>query len=350
MVDGRQHCESTKTANKTLATKILNIRVAGIIEGQYRLPKSSPPKLDEWAARFLESISQPTTRRSYKSCINMLIQFFGSVRISRIGCEIIEEFKIARKKAGAGPATINRNLAVLRRMLKLAERQRFIARSPFAEVDFLEERLVRRQATVLSIDEQKRLEAAAPPHLRTLIALLTDTGLRVGKEALPLKWEDVNLAEGVLYVRVSKTPAGRRVIPMSKHCASALKEWMNLTGPHFSPYVFANPHTPAAHLKSVRKTWNRALISAKVGNRPIYHLRATFASRLSAGGVSDNLVAGMLGHASPSIVNTYAKLRDEYRQAAIQKLDALWNAAELDEKSKNTYPAENRMSRTSWVN
>jgi integrase len=350
MVDNRQHCESTKTVNKKTAAKILNIRVTGIIEGRYRLPKSNPPKLDKWAAQFLESISNPTTKRTYKSCIKILIHFFGSVPVSRIGCEIIEEFKMARAKAGVGPAAINRNLAVLRRLLKLAERQRLIIRSPFAEVDFLEERSMRRQATVLSLNEQKKLEAVAPPHLRTLIVLLTDTGLRVGKEALPLKWEDVDLVQGVLYVRLSKTPAGRRVIPLTKYCASVLQEWMKLTGPKASSYVFANPHNPNVHLKSVRKTWDRALKGAKVEKRPIYNLRATFASRLSAAGESDNLVAGMLGHSSPSIVNTYAKVVDEYRRSAIQKLDVLRNGPASSQKPEHSCSVENQTRRIGWVN
>jgi integrase len=350
MVSGHQYCESTKTVSRKIAAKILNIRVTGIIEGQYRLPKSNPPKLDEWATQFLGSISNPITKRTYKSCVNILVQFFGSIPLSRISCEIIEQFKMARREGGAGPASINRNLAVLKRMLKLAERQRLIVRSPFADVDFLEERSMRRQATVLSFDEQKRLEAAAPPHLRTLIVLLTETGLRVGKEALPLKWEDVDLPQGVLHVRLSKTPAGRRVVPLSKHCARALKEWMKLTGPKFSSYVFANPHNPEGHLKSVRKTWDRALKCARVEKRPIYHLRATFASRLSAAGASDNLVAGMLGHSSPIILNTYAKVVDEYRRAAIQKLDVLRNAPASNEKPGNLFPLENRRRRTNWVN
>jgi len=122
-----------------------------------------------------------------------LNEYFGPVPISQIGPEGIEEFKIFRTNVGAGPAIINRNLAVLRRMLKLAARQRLIARSPFAEVDFLDERSKRRQAIILSIEEQRRLEPVAPPLLRTLIVLLADTGLRVGKEALPLKWQDVDL-------------------------------------------------------------------------------------------------------------------------------------------------------------
>ena len=121
---------------------------------------------------------------------------------------------------------------------------------------------------------------------------------------------------------------------------------MKATGPNFSPYVLANPNVP---LKSMRKTWARALKAAKLEWRPIYDLRATFASRLSGLGTADNQVARMLGHSSPSIVSTYAKVTDEYRHAAIQKLDALW-AHPSDEKPANSYSTENRARRTNWVN
>jgi integrase len=350
VVDGRQRCESTGTASKRIAQKILNLRVAEIIEGRYRLPKSNPPKLNEWATQFLDTISHPNTKRAYKSCVSTLNEFFGPVPVSQIGPERIEKFKEVRTRAGAGPAIINRNLAVLRRMLRLAARQRLIARSPFEEVDFLDERSKRRQAIVLSFDEQKRLELVAPPLLRTLIALLAETGLRVGKEALPLKWQDVDAQKGLLYVRQSKTPAGRRVVEMTKHCLSTVREWEDMTGPNFSPFVFANPNKPDVPLKSVRKTWTRALTAAKLDLRPIYDLRATFASRLSAAGASDNLVAGMLGHSSPSIVSTYAKVVDEFRRSAIQKLEALRNAHSSQTKPANSYSTENRKRETHWVN
>jgi integrase len=136
---------------------------------------------------------------------------------------------------------------------------------------------------------------------------------------------------------------------MTNHCLSTLREWMNVTGPNFSPFIFANPSNPDVSLKSVRKTWARALRAAKLDWRPIYDLRATFASRLSGLGTADNQVAGMLGHSSPSIVSTYAKVTDEYRHAAIQKLDALWSHSS-DEKPANSYSAEKRIRRTSWVN
>jgi integrase len=349
VVEGRQHCGSTGTTNKRLAQKILNLRIAEIIEGRFRLPMSNPPKLKEWAVQFLESISNLSTKCPYKSCICKLNEFFGPVSLGQISPGRIEEFKLARTKAGAGPAIINRNLAVLRRMMKLAVRQRLIARSPFDEVDFLDEKSARRQANPISFGEQKDLEAVAPPLLRTLIVLLTETGLRVGKEGLPLKWQDVDLLDAVLYVRESKTPAGKRAVPLTKYCVRAMKEWMDLTGPQYSPYVFPNPKDPGIHLRSVRKTWAHALKATKIDWRPIYDLRATFASRLSAAGAPDNLVAGMLGHSSPSIVSTYAKVVDEFRRQAIQRLENLRDSHQI-ESQKAPNCEQSNPAGFRWIN
>jgi integrase len=65
----------------------------------------------------------------------------------------------------------------------------------------------------------------------------------------------------------------------------------------------------------------------------IYNLRHTFASRLSATGLSDFFVAQMMGHSTPSILQTYAKVIDEYRRSAIQKLEDLRIAHEGSKKS-----------------
>jgi integrase len=326
VVDGRQRCESTGTSNKRLAQKILDKRKGEIAEGRFSLPKSNPPTLKQWAEQFLETIPHPNTRRTYDSCIAMLLEFFGDARLSQITPGRIEEFKLSRTKAGTGPATINRNLAVLRRMMKLAARQRMIGRTPFEEVDFLEERSQRRQARILTFEEQMKLEAAATPLLRTLIVLLTETGLRVVREGLSLKWDDMDLINGALLVRQSKTRAGIRAMPLSKLCRDVLAEWKRLTGPEFSPYLFANPNNPQAHLKSVRKTWKRALKNAGIEFFPIYNLRATFASRMAAAGVPDVFITQMMGQAG-GLLQTYAKAITEYRRDAIRKLEAFRESA-----------------------
>ena len=120
MVDGRQHCESTGTSNKRLAQKILDKRKGEIAERRFNLPKSNPPLLRDWAQRFLGSVAHPNTKRTYSSCIELLLNFFGDARLSQITPDRIEDFKLSRRRDGAGPATIDRNLAVLRLMMKLA--------------------------------------------------------------------------------------------------------------------------------------------------------------------------------------------------------------------------------------
>jgi integrase len=206
-------------------------------------------------------------------------------------------------------------------MLKLAERQRLIAHSPFNEVEFLEERKERRQPHILTYEEETRLMAVAGPMLRALTTLLVETGLRVGKEALPLKWKDVDFSSGTIYVRESKTMAGRRLLPLSDHCEAELLRWREVAGPAFSQFVFFHPSNPATHLLKLPKTWSRALRNAKIEYFPISNLRHTFASRLQEAGASPVTLAQILGHSSTGIIQTYAKVLDEFRRDAIRKLE-----------------------------
>jgi integrase len=207
-------------------------------------------------------------------------------------------------------------------MLRLAVRQRLIAYSPFDEVEFLEERKQRRQPHILTFEEQHRLLAASPSHLKMLIVLITETGLRVGKEALPLKWEDVDFLHDVIHVRQSKTAAGIRAVPLSDFCKSELLEWRGIAGPGFSDYVFPNYDELNTHLGSVKTAWRTSLKAAGIPYFPIYNLRATFASRLSASGTPDLFVAQMMGHSGTSILHAYAKAIDESRREAIKKFEA----------------------------
>ena len=321
---GRQVRESTGTTNKILAKKILAVRLAEVAEGRWNLLVSNPPRLRQWSTEFLESVPHPKTMEGYEYSVAHLLQFFGeNIRLSDISVARIEEFKQSRLAAGVKPATVNRNLSVLRRMLALATRRRFIARNPFAEVELLEELKYRRQPHILTWAEQNKILAVAIPHLRALVVLLTETGLRVNKEALSLKWEDIDFQGSQVIVHDSKTTAGRRTVPLSEFCKSELLRWKKLVGSEYSPYVFPNLDRPGHHILCVRKTWSTALRTASIPHFPIYYLRATFASRLSAVGVPDTFVAQMLGHSTTSILPSYAKAIDEYRRDAIRKLDEL---------------------------
>jgi integrase len=319
---GRYRCESSGSTNRRVAQKLEDMRRAAVVEGRLRLPKSNPPTLEDYANGFLETIKDAKTNARYTSSVRNLVAFFGKAKLSQVTSERIQGFQQARLKSGVGPATINRDLAVLRRMLKLGALQRLIGYNPMSEVEFLEERKHRRQPHILTFEEQARLIAVAPPHMKMLTVLITETGLRVGKEALPLKWEEVDLLNDAIHVRQSKTAAGIRIVPLSEFCKSELLEWRGILGSGFSDYVFPNFNDPTTHLGSVKKAWRTALNAAEIPYFPIYNLRATFASRLSASGTPDLFVAQMMGHSGTSILHVYAKAIDESRREAIKKLEA----------------------------
>jgi integrase len=324
--NGKQLCQSSHTPNKRLAQRILDARLGAIAEGRQPFPlvKSNAPRLKAWTDQFLETVRRAKTKQRDRASMRKLIAYLGeNARLSEITASRIEEFKQARLKKGVSPASVNRDLATARLFLKQAARQRFIAKSPFADdgIDSLEERKTRRRPRIITYEEEARLLGAASPQLRVLVLLLLETGMRIGKEALPLKWVDVDFVNDQILVRESKTLAGRRNIPISSLCRAELQEWKRLTGPDFSPFLFPSPANPKQHLKAVRKSWAAALKKAKLEYFRIYDLRANFASRLSASGAPDNLVAGVIGHSTTSIVNTYAKVVDEYRRDAIKKLE-----------------------------
>jgi integrase len=164
--------------------------------------------------------------------------------------------------AGVRTATVNRDLAVLRRMMKLAERKMLISESPFRDVEFLEERKQRRRPHILTFEEEDRLLAAATPHIRALAVLILETGMRSNREALSLPWSDVDFVNNLIQVRESKTRAGERTIPISARCKTELLRWRSLLGPEFSSYVFPNMHDPSKPLSDVRRSWARALKDA----------------------------------------------------------------------------------------
>ena len=333
---GKQHCESTQTANKRLAQRILNIRLAEIIEGRFRLPKSKPPRLARFSEEFLESIRHQNTKKRYASSVANLRAHFGDVPLSEIAPEGIDEFKEARLADKVRAATVNRDLAVLRRMLRIAETRRLIAASPFREVEMLEERKERRQPHILTFKEEEKLLAVAPEQIRVLAVLILDTGLRSGREALPLEWNDLDFVNDAIRIKESKTLAGIRIVPMSGRCKAELLAWRKRLGTEFSKYVFANPRRPHTHLTSFRRAWPKVLKAAGLEYFWIYDLRHTFASRLTWAGVSPVFVAQIMGHSSTGILQTYAKATDEYQRSAISRLEALRETqlAQLSENDK----------------
>jgi integrase len=289
-------------------------------EAKYHLPTSTPPYFEEWANEFLKEERHPNTRRRYASSIGKLKVKFAGVLLSNISAARIEEYKQWRLTEDVEPATINHDLRVLKKALRRAKSRNLIARNPFEEVEFLTQKDPH-EPHIVTFEEEEKILRVAVPLIHVLVILILETGMRSHREALALRWDAIDFIDSFIRVRESKTRAGVRNVPMSVRCKTELLQWRTTIGPEFSPFVFPNLRTPTRPMKDVRYSWAKALEDAGLEYFWIYNLRHTFASRMSAAGVSDLFVGQMIGHKTPGILQRYSRAIDEYRRDAIRKLE-----------------------------
>ncbi len=345
---GRQVFESSHSTSKRFAEKLLAVRKAEVAEGRFNLLKSHAPSLGEWSERYLERITHDSTRKRYSVSRRNLIRFFGEApQITSVNTATIHEFICARRKEEVKNATLNRDLRFLAQILKQAERERFIARSPFDLGKFFQnESRDRRKPHILTWEEQERVLSVALPRIRVLTVLGVETGMRTG-EILSLRWQDIDFLQDTLQVVKSKTASGVRTVPISALCKSELLRWRNLICPTSpSDWMFPSFSNKRHKLQGGRKAWASTLKKAGIPFFPIYNLRHTFASRMTAAGVSAITIAQLLGHSSSQIVPRYAQVLDQNRIDAMKKLESVRQSATSGEslsQPKNAEPSDHEI-------
>ena len=139
--------------------------------------------------------------------------------------------------------------------------------SPLAGVKPFNEAKYRKPPRAMSCTEEQRILMCCDARLRLILIVLLYTGMRVGIEALRIKWTDVDFEEEVITVAQSKTAAGVRALPMTEFVASELQKWHAATN-GISDYVFFNPQRPSTHIHSVKTAWHNALKLAGIPRSP----------------------------------------------------------------------------------
>lgn len=161
--------------------------------------------------------------------------------------------------------------------------------------------------------------------LPLIVTVLIYTGMRVGIEALRIKWIDVDFEEAVITVAQSKTAAGIRALPMTEFVASELQKWHAVTN-GISEYVFFNPQSPSTQIHSVKTARHNALKLAGIAPFPIYQCRHTFSTRLAGLGVSDTIIDQLLGHSPRGVLRFYTARVPEYLRDAVNLLEKMRSA------------------------
>ncbi len=218
-----------------------------------------------------------------------------------------------RRQAGLAIASINRQLEVLRRMLKLAVEWGKVEKLlPKVEMLSCENHRER----VLSPDEENRYLAAAPAQsflLRDVTTILLDCALRP-QECFRMRWEDVR--DGALHILYGKTENARRTIPMTQRVAAQLD--MRQTDAE-SEWVFPAP-TATGHIEksTLKKQHKKALAASKVEPVTLYTFRHTCLTRWAAF-LDPYTLAYLAGHSDFSTTRRYVHPQADTIKAAIEK-------------------------------
>jgi integrase len=192
---GERIQESTKQSNKRVAEQMQAAHRTSLAKGEVGIIDRKPaPRFRDFASRFTQAVEarcagKPRTISFYKEKLARLLEYepLAAARIDAIDEALIEGYVQDRRKRVA-PATVNRQLATLRRALRLAYEWKEITRVARISL-FSGER--NREFVLFRQQEHVYLQFVPQP-LRDIAVLLLDTGLRVG-EALALQWEDVRL-------------------------------------------------------------------------------------------------------------------------------------------------------------
>ncbi|MBI3104988.1 MAG: site-specific integrase [Candidatus Rokubacteria bacterium] len=229
------------------------------------------------------------------------------------------------------PATVNRELAVLRHLLRLAEEWGYIAKvpkirlakEPEGRLRFLAEEEIPR---LLAACDEKRLKS---PYLLPVVTLALHTGMRKG-EILGLTWERVDFARGVL--RIEQTKSGRRrEIPMNQAADGALQPLYTTASAalpaaragerHPEPEGFVFRKRDGRAWGNIRTAFEGARREAKIEDFRFHDLRHTCASWLVMKGRSLKEVQEILGHREFSMTLRYAHLSPDRLRDAVASLD-----------------------------
>jgi integrase len=327
---------SSQTTNKRVAEQVEAAYRTQLAKGEVGIETRKPvPTLREFGPRFEQEIEihcaeKPNTVEFYRRKLKILLanDTLARMRLNRIEEAAIEAYTQARGRTSSrrnqlfAPGSINRELATLRRLLRLAHEWKLIQRIPRV-------RLLRGEKNrefVMSHQQEKNYLSVCPPLLCDIATLLVDTGLRLG-EALSLAWPQVHLNPangakfGYLTVLSGKAKSRKsRNVPLSERVVTILKQQL----PVESGLVFKRKdgsplrNSDLGHMHASV----RALLKLPA-DCVLHSLRHTFGTRLGEAGADAFTIMRLMGHSTVTVSQRYVHPSREAVELAFERMTTL---------------------------
>lgn len=293
------------------------------------------PTLRQFEDCFVKAIEtdcsdKPSTIEFYKAKLRYLLDYepLARCRLSSIDEALVDAFKqhrrnqTSRRGKRLSVASVNRELATLRRLLWLAQKWGVIDRVP--KIKML--RGEHRREFVLSFEHEKLYLEMAPDSLRDPAILMLDTGLRV-RETRLLEWPDVHLTPapgarfGYVTIRAGNAKnAKKRSLLLTARAVEMLKQ----RGPAQRGYVFTRSGGTPLYQTWLNQQHSKLRDTLKLPEDFVPHsFRHTYGTRLGEGGADAFTIMKLMGHSTVLVSQLYVHPTPESMEKAVESMAAL---------------------------
>jgi integrase len=298
----------------------LDQRLAEIRTGKYLGPAAEHVEVGELA----EDVLRDYEVQGHRDTINPKIRwekhlrpFFAHRKASEINRPLIDKYVAARKKAKASNASINRELAFLKRCFRLGLEHEKVYRVP--TFPHLTEENVR-EGFPTDAEFTKLKEACAKEGLwlRAMLEIASKFGWRK-RSLLAMRVQNVDLLRGTIRQEGSFTKSGEgNEVPMPPEMKTLVTACV--TGKEPQNFLFTRDEEGLRQIVDFRISWARATKAAGVPDLHFHDLCRKAARDLDSAGVSQIVGMQVMGRKTPSIYKRYRIVDTRDVARAIDKL------------------------------
>lgn len=340
---GKPCRESAESAKPNDAIKLLKLREGEIIEGRFPGLRVNKIKFEE-VRKDLVNDYKTNGKKSLarlERSLKHLDGFFAGCRVVGITTDRIKVYILQRQEEGAKNATINRELAALKRMLNLARQMTppKVINMPY--IPHLAENNVRQG--YFEHSEYLALKKALPSYLRPVVTTAYHTGMRK-EEILGLQWVQVDLMEGKINLKPQDTKNKEaRVIYMEGELLETINFQRVLRDQKFPkcPWVFFGENED--RIKDFRRSWDTGCIAAGlcepltdqegnpvvdkekkpvlIPNRLFHDFRRTAVRNMVRAGVPERVAMMISGHKTRSVFERYNIVNENDLKVASKRVE-----------------------------
>lgn len=310
-LDGQRFRESAGTSSKVEAEKFLRQKLrrspTSAVLSLPEVEKATALRLSELETLWLEEAFQKKSLADDEQRFAGIVEYFGDVAVASITPTAIGRLRkhLQQSDNGRGGtfslATCNRYLALLRAALNLAVEKELLDRAPKIKL-FKEDN--RRERVVTRGEYDLLLRSTNSEQLKRAIILGYWTAMRLG-EICRLTWDDINLQNRTIRIRVSKS-GKPRTVPIHSELLAHLKRWCS-----------ENPREQdvIAYLDTTISRYFSRLVRKLGLDGVVFHsLRHSALSNLRRAGADIHVLQSISGHCTLSMVQRYVHV--DYKDVA----------------------------------